>query len=111
MPKHPHVVIGSGYLAFETEDQLKTAIENLAASADTTKLFNEVEDDRHVLQTALAGKADILATSDVDDFAKGGATALERTDVVLFPFAGRTLVIAKPSFVAYWIRRGIAPDA
>jgi hypothetical protein len=111
MPEYPHIVVGSGYVAFETEYQLRAAIEGFAASPDVAKLFNEAQDDRYVLETALAGRADIVATSDVDDFRRGQAILLEREDIVLFPFAGRTIVIAKPSFVAYWLRQGVVPDA
>lgn len=111
MPDHPAVAVGTGYIPFETETELRQAVEAFAERADEAKLFNEVRDDRYVLETALAGRADILATADIKDFIRGPAIPLERDDVVLFPFAGRTLVIATPAFTAYWLRQGVVPDA
>jgi hypothetical protein len=75
------------------------------------KLFHEMQDDRYVLETALAGRADMLVTGDVDDFCRGPAIRLQRRDVVLFPFVGRTLVVATPQFTAYWLDQGIIPDS
>jgi len=111
MPEYPRLVVGSGNVAFETEDQMRTAIATFTVSADANKLFDEVNDERYVLETALAGRADILLTSDIDDFTRGPAIKLEREDVVLYPFAGSRLVIAKPRFAAHWLRLGIIPDA
>jgi hypothetical protein len=59
----------------------------------------------------LAGRADILVTADLDDFIRGPAIRLQRPDVALFPFADTTLVVAKPSFAAHWLRQGVVPDA
>ena len=111
MPEHPRVVVGSRYIPFETELEMRQAIENFADPANAARLFNEVQDDRYVLETALAGHADLLTTANVSDFARRSAIHLERDDVVLFPFSGRTLVIATPAFAAYWLRRGVVPDA
>ena len=111
MPDHPHVPVGCGYIPFETETQLRQSIENHVDAAEVGKLFHEVQDDRYILETALAGDADILATADVDDFARGPAIRFDRKDVVLFPFADRRLVIATPSFAAFWLRQGVVPDA
>jgi predicted nucleic acid-binding protein len=111
MPEHPHVVVGAGFIAFETEEEMRSAVETFAGPENAAKLFTETQDDRYVLETALAGRADILVTSDVEDFSRGPSIRLDRSDVLLFPFADRTLVIAKPSFVAYWLRQGVIPDA
>jgi predicted nucleic acid-binding protein len=111
MPEHPQLVVGAGYIPFETEQELRAAVETLSGSENATKLFAETQDDRYVLETALAGRADILVTSDVNDFSRGQAIQLERSDVLLFPFSNRILVIAKPSFVAFWLRQGVLPDA
>lgn len=111
VPDRPYLPVGAGFIPFETEDQLRQSIEARQRSSDTAKLFHEVQDDRYVLETALAGRADILVTADLDDFIRGPAVRLQRPDVALFPFAGMTLVVAKPSFVAYWLRQGVLPDA
>jgi hypothetical protein len=111
MPDHPHVTVGCGYIPFETEEQLRQSIENHRSDAEAGKLFHEIQDDRYVLETALAGSANILVTADVDDFARGAAVRFTRKDVLLFPFADRRLVIATPGFAAFWLRQGVVPDA
>jgi hypothetical protein len=107
----PYLPVGTGFIPFETEAQLRQSIETWQRSSDTAKLFHEVRDDRYVLETALSGRADILVTADLDDFIRGPVIRLQRPDVVLFPFGDMTLVIAKPSFVAHWLRQGVVPDA
>lgn len=111
MPDRPYLSVGSGYIPFETEEQLRQSIANHLSRSEVDKLFHEIQDDRYVLETALAGRADILATGDVAGFARGPAIRLERNDVVLFPLADRTLVIAAPRFVTHWLVQGIVPDA
>jgi hypothetical protein len=111
MPDHPYVTVGTGYIPFETEAELRQAVKAFAGRVDAGRLFNEVRDDRYILETALAGRADILVTANIDDFIRGPAIQLERDDLVMFPFAGRILVIATPTFAAYWLRQGIVPDA
>jgi PIN domain len=110
VPESPRVVVGAGYIPFETEEQLQQSITQQAGTAGTGKLFDEIRDDRYVLETALAGRADILVTGDVHGFSKGSAIKLRRGDIVLFPFGGRRLVIGNPAFVAYWLRQGVIPD-
>lgn len=107
----PYLPVGTGFGPFETEEQLRQSVEARQQSSETAKLFHEVQDDRYVLETALAGRADILVTADPDDFVRGPAIRLERPDVALFPFGDTTLVVAKPSFAAYWLRQGVVPDA
>jgi len=107
----PYLVVGSGYIPFETEEQLRQSIASHLSRPEVDKLFHEVQDDRYVLETALAGRADILVTADVAGFAKGPAVRFQRNDVVLFPFVDRTLVIAAPRFATYWLWQGIVPDA
>jgi hypothetical protein len=103
--------VGAGFIPFETEEQLRQSIETRQSSSEAAKLFHEVQDDRYVLETALAGRADILVMADLDDFIRGAAIRLRRPDVALFPFGDMTLVVAKPSFAAHWLRQGVIPDA
>jgi len=110
MPDRPYRTVGAGYIPFETEADLRQAVETFAGQLETRKLFNEARDDRYVLETALAGRADTLVTANIADFIRGPAIRLERDDVVRYPFAARTLVVAKPAFTAYWLRQGIVPD-
>jgi hypothetical protein len=103
----PSIVVGSGYVPFADE-----AAERQAAATKGDKLFNEIEDDRHVLLSAIAGDAHILVTSDVDDFNRGSAQSFNgRADVIVYPTAAAGLVIAKPTFVRHWLQQGIVPDA
>jgi hypothetical protein len=111
MPSHPYLAVGSRFIPFETERQLRQALEHQLKSKKAAKLFDEIEDDRYVLETALAGRADLLVTADVAGFRKGSAVRLMRDDVLLFPVADRTLVIGTPYFAAYWLFQGIVPDA
>ncbi len=73
MPDHPTVTVGAGYIPFETESDLRQALVAFASEADAGKLFDEVRDDGYVLETALAGRADILVTANIDDFVWGPA--------------------------------------
>jgi hypothetical protein len=111
VPDHPYLSVGSGYIAFEAEEEWRRSVANHLGRSEADKLFHEIQDDRYVLETALVGRADILATADVAGFAKGPAIQFERNDVLLFPFADRALVVATPRFVARWLSQGVVPDA
>jgi len=111
VPGRPYLSVGSGYIPFETEEELRQSIANHLGRPQADKLFHEIQDDRYVLETALAGRADILATADVAGFAKGPVIQFQRNDVLLFPFADRMLVIATPRFVVYRLSQGVVPDA
>jgi predicted nucleic acid-binding protein len=111
MQSLPHVTVGAGYIPFATEAEMRQSIESHLKRKDIDKLFHEIQDDRYVLETAIAGNADILVTSNIDDFCRDPAIKLQRADVVLYPFANRTLVIATPQFTSYWLDQGIIPDA
>lgn len=111
MPSRPYVSVGSGYIPFETEERLRAAAASHLRTENAGKLFNEVQDDRYVLETALAGRADILVTADIAGFRKGSAVRFTRDDVLLFPLADRALVIGTPHFASYWLFQGTVPDA
>src|SRR5262249_14027371 len=72
-PDHPYLSVGSGYIPFETEEEWRRSIANHLGRSEADKLFHEIQDDRYVLETALAGRADVLVTADVAGFAKGPA--------------------------------------
>ena len=110
-PEHPYVIVGSGYIPFETEEEWRQSIANHLGRPEADKLFHEIQDDRYVLETALAGRADVLATADMAGFARGPVIQFERNDVLVFPFADRNLVIGTPRFVVYWLSQGVVPDA
>jgi hypothetical protein len=71
-------------------------------------------EDRHVLETALAGEADWLVTANLKDFAKGSRAKMRVRIVVPGrlvvhrPAAGGRLIIAHPFIAAAWLRD---PDA
>ena len=103
----PSIAVGAGYVPFADE-----TTERQAAAAKGGKIFDEIEDDRHVLICAVAGDADLLVTSDVDDFRRGPARSVaDRSDVILYPRLGENLVIATPSFARHWLQQGVVPDA
>lgn len=108
----PNLVVGSGHVPFADEEAVRAAMAEHARPGNANRLFDEIADDRYVLLGAIAGEADLLATSDIDDFFRGPATAFEgRTDVILYPAHKAPLVVGKPAFIAHWLRRGVVPDA
>ena len=88
---HSQLVLGSGHIPFATEDQNREAARVHGRPENKAKLFDEIEDDRHVLISAIAGRADLLATSDIDDFCRGPAIRLQRS--------GRRTVPARRPYV------------
>jgi hypothetical protein len=73
-------------------------------------LFDEVTEDRHVLVTALAGRADVLVTANIADFRTPNWIDLSRDDVFGIHAQGAPLVVCKPGFVARFLRQGIVPS-
>jgi predicted small metal-binding protein len=110
----PLVVIGSGFVPFASEAEVMAAARRHARDAhgasESAKLFDEIEDDRHVLLTALAGLADVLATANLRDFRRYEFLDFGRDDMFVVPTAGHHLVVAKPAFVIHWLRAGITPN-
>jgi hypothetical protein len=69
-------------------------------------------EDRHVLEVALAGRADVLATANLADFAGAQFAPFgnwNRAMVYQAP-AALPLLIAHPDHVASWLRSGIVPS-
>ena len=86
--EHPHVVVGG----------------SVYPMAD--------EEDRHVLEVAVAGRADVLATANLRDFGMGDIEMVgDGTRIRIYaPPGHRGLVIAHPDHVCAWLRAGVAPD-
>ena len=107
----PNVVIGAGFVPFSTDEEARKALIEHAKPENEAKLFDEISGDRYVLMGALAGKADILTTTDIGDFNRGSAIGFKnRNDVLIYPTAGHSVVIGKPAFVAHHLRSGVIPD-
>jgi hypothetical protein len=106
----PSIIVGAGHIPFASEEE-ELAAARTHLNASSAKLFDEITDDRHVLLGAIGGEADLLATNDVDDFHRGPAQSFSGRDVMLFPTAASSLVIGRPSFLAFWLRQGVIPDA
>jgi len=70
------------------------------------------EEDRHVLEVAVAGHADVLATANLDDSTGTNFEPLGNLTraVVYKPLTAPPLVIAHPDHVATWLRSGIVPS-
>ncbi len=72
-----------------------------------------------VIETALAGRAHVLATNTVANYATDQTEVLERGErngkevaaVAIYDSGDRSIVIAWPSKVVGWLRAGIFPDA
>ena len=110
----PHLILGSDFLPFVSEKDMYAAMEThttMRPSARVKKLFDENEDDRYVLLTALAGRADLLITTNMGDFRRGVVQDFDREDMFIISHAHHDLVVAKPFFAAYWLRQGCLPNA
>jgi hypothetical protein len=68
-------------------------------------------EDRHVLEVAVAGDADVLVTANLADFAMNGIARIgDGARLRVYAAAGRKpLLIAHPDQVRDWLRGGVAP--
>ena len=110
----PHLILGSDFLPFASEKDMYAAMDKhttVQPSASVKKLFDENEDDRYVFLTAIAGRADLLITTNMDDFRRGVIQDFGREDMFVISHAHHDLVVAKPFFAAYWLRQGFLPNA
>ena len=110
----PHLVLGSGFLPFASENDMNAAMQSHAKAqqpGSVKKLFDENEDDRYVLLTALTGCADLLVTTNMNDFRRGVIREFGREDMFVISHAHHDLVVVKPFFAAYWLRQGCVPNA
>lgn len=111
----PVLPVGAGFVPYATEQDVLKAAERFARQLDllapsqTPPLFDEIADDRHVLLTALAGRADLLVTTNMRDFQIRKAIQFTRDDVLVIPTADHTVVVSKPSFAVSYLRRGVCP--
>lgn len=64
------------------------------------------EEDAHVLEVALAGRAHVLATLDFSDFVNYRTEVLKPGRIARYRTADHELLIAHPAEVAAWIRTG-----
>jgi len=71
------------------------------------------EEDRHVLEVAVAGGADALATANLADFAMDDVAWVgDGSRIRIYTPAGRpALAIAHPDYVSAWLRSGRLPTA
>ncbi len=71
------------------------------------------EEDRHVLEIAIAGRADVLATANLADFDMDDVEwVADGSRIRLYTPPGRQpLVIAHPDHVCDWLRSGQVPTA
>jgi hypothetical protein len=67
-------------------------------------------EDRHVLETAWAGQADVLVTANMADFNQVDGEVVVEGGVYLTR-CERTMVLAHPFHAADWIRDGASPTA
>lgn len=63
-------------------------------------------EDRHVLETAWAGRADVFATANLRDFVQEDSEVLVDGRVYRLARGGRTMVMAHPFDVLRWLRGG-----
>jgi hypothetical protein len=111
----PHIVLGAGFIPFATEQEMRIATKGLqdrtAKAIGYIPIYDEIEDDRIVYLTALAARADILVTDNIKDFRRAKFFEFEREDLIIICHGELEVVVAKPFFVAHWLRSGVIPDA
>jgi predicted nucleic acid-binding protein len=69
------------------------------------------EEDRHVLETARAARAHLVATANFGDFLTRDSEILLADRVCIDHSPNWEIVVAVPQEAAGWLRRGIFPDA
>lgn len=113
LPISTLLVVGSVFVPFATERETEEAARSRATrtgDGGTKGIFGAIEDDRHVLLTAIAGKADILVTGNMRDFRRSEVLEFERDDMLVVPTPDYHLVVGTPGFAAHWLRQGIVPN-
>lgn len=113
LPLSTLVVVGSGFVPFASGLEAEIAARGMASRTDENvegRIFDEFEDDRHVLLAAIAGRADILVTANMRDFRRGKMLEYDREDMFVVPGPDHHLLVGTPSFAAHWLRQGINPD-
>ncbi len=113
LPLSTLVVVGSGFVPFASGLEAEIAAKGTASRTDGNvvgRIFDEFEDDRHVLLAAIAGRADILVTANMRDFRREKMLEYDREDMFVVPGPDHHLLVGTPSFAAHWLRQGINPD-
>lgn len=64
------------------------------------------QEDAHVLEVAIAGRADVLATLDFSDFVSYRTEMLKPARIARYRTANHEVIIAHPAEVAAWLRTG-----
>jgi hypothetical protein len=69
-------------------------------------------EDRHVLETAWAGGADILVTANLGDFVQAGVETILERRLYRLARGAAPMILAHPFEAAHWLRNGIwrTPD-
>ena len=67
-------------------------------------------EDRHVLETAWAGRADLLVTANLNDFVRDEDEVVLEGRVYRLARAGETMILAHPFDAASWLRGELRPD-
>ncbi|MBF0306585.1 MAG: PIN domain-containing protein [Alphaproteobacteria bacterium] len=67
-------------------------------------------EDAHVIETAIAGNAQLLVTANFDDFVTTKSRIVEPGRIAVVETATTRLVVAHPFRAAAWLGRGLFPD-
>ena len=68
------------------------------------------EEDAHVLETALAGKADVLVTVNFKDFISNDTRIIQPARHLIYTAPNHTFHIVHPDLMMEWLRQGNIPD-
>jgi len=100
----PHVVLGSGFIP--TLDA-KTPVYDPYDPSVVPPPYDP--EDGRVIETAIEGRADALATANFRDFVERHDTVVAAGRVHIRHTAGRDLYIVRPKEMAAWLRSGQRP--
>jgi hypothetical protein len=102
----------TGYITegFVKMAKLGPLFENPHMILGGTGILPVPEKPQRSLETALAGRAHVLATEAIDQHLTKDAEVLEEGEVAIHDGPHRSVVIATPQKVAGWLRQGIFPD-
>lgn len=68
------------------------------------------QEDAHVLETAIAGKANILVTVNFKDFISNDTRIIQPDRHLIYTIPNHAFHIIHPDLMMEWLRQGIIPD-
>lgn len=67
-------------------------------------------EDAHVVDVAVAGRADVIVTANFTDFVSSRTEVVRAGQIAVIEHAGGRVVVAHPAEFAGWVRGRVAPE-